>query len=309
MLDTKQTNALGKGLIMVRDEEVDRWRLEQSQSRLRAGKSVAWVGHSGIGKSSESSYLMLTFLQNLGIIGWPSRVTHRIQSSLFEYSLGGENVVCRRSDYPGVTLHDVRCYCRDVRANKSTSTVLFLELDEDECDPKVEGLPTFIAVSSREVDTTLKSLWKAGKLVKFLVAPHAPGAVQFLVKLLAQEDRSALTDCLGLPPQSNDENIATVVAKRIDEVGPLLREILLEPPAYEEYIEDMHKRAKIVYNDFSELSMQKIPRSAQVFLAPYPLRFPKYQFRFLSNFAAGLVAGATTNAAHLEHLAAEGLPH
>lgn len=73
--------------------------------------------------------------------------------------------------------------------------MLFLELEEDEKDPKV-AIPTFIALSSRDVLTVLKTVKKHRSGKYFLVRPHEREEVLLMAKLMFEAEPEQLCDLI-----------------------------------------------------------------------------------------------------------------
>ena len=67
--------------------------------------------------------------------------------------------------------------------------VLFLDLTEGEVDPNIAHVPTFIALSSREIDKSLKSMGKSGIFTVFVVRPHSESEMRMVARLMFHFER------------------------------------------------------------------------------------------------------------------------
>ena len=180
--------------------------------------------------------------------------------------------------------------------------VLFLELDEDEMDPKVSGLSTFIAVSSRDTWNTLKTLNKSQALTSYLVRPHTPTEVRMLARLIYSEDRANLLTNLGLHSDSSEEDAIAAIDQRVALVGPLPRVVFESKDCYEQYLGELESTASKFLNGLllNQMSYNSIPSDFMKFVAPHPvvrtdgsLARGRADFQFLSAHAAALVAAKT----------------
>ncbi len=84
---SKQMGTVGPSVLVQRMKPVDKDRFKRTIEYLRNGNIVAWIGHSGIGKSTESTFLLMEFLFHLGEVDWPSVVAYRIEDFLYEAML------------------------------------------------------------------------------------------------------------------------------------------------------------------------------------------------------------------------------
>ena len=197
-----------------------------TMEHLREGEKVAWVGLSGIGKSSALSHLLLEYLQHMGEVGWYDNVLVRIGSTLlcFSYDQTTTNqVTVYSADCDDLAdteslcnkIYRMRLQQKDYNSDENDGTldvVLLLELKEMESDPKF-ALPFFTSASSREAQKTLVSLMKGqGKF--YLRDPHSFPELYFMREIL-----HITTSCAGLPSRLQLREYA-------DRVGNLPRFLL-----------------------------------------------------------------------------------
>ena len=300
--EEKQWFALGKSLVAQRIHPVDVLRFESTIKALKEGRCVGWIGHSGCGKSTESNFLLMLFLKQMGEEGWPKVVAHRVGDVMYEYKLCTDDnrVQCATAPVPDLAVLEQYCNGKGTLP-QAEQPVLFLELKEKEQDPLVAPLATFIAVSSRDIHNTLKTLKKSGRLQTFVVRPHTPAEVRMLGRLLYYEDRANLLTNLGLGSDSSEAEAIAVIDKRVETVGPLPRAVLQSAAEYKEYVAEMKSSAPtfLLKLPLRELSYNSIPSECRPFVAPHPvLRTDgtlagKADYRFLCARAATLIAEKT----------------
>lgn len=298
----KQRYALGKSSAGLRNNLVDVLRFNSTISALKTGTCVAWIGHSGCGKSTESNFLLMLFLKHMGEDGWPKVVAHRVGGVMYEYKQCADNIVqCTTQQILDLTALRQYSTLKD-SLPQAEQPVLFLELGEDEQDPKIVPLTTFIAVSSRNIHNTLKTLKKSGVLETYVVRPHTPAELRMLGRLLYYEDRTNLLSNLGMGSNSSEAEAVAAIGKRVESVGPLPRIVLQRVAGYEEYVGEMKRSATAFLSKLPphELSYNSIPSECSPFVAPHPVLHidgtlvrGEAEFRFLCVRAATLIAEKT----------------
>jgi hypothetical protein len=239
----KQCEAVSTDLIFRRIRPIDEVRFIKTINTLKKGRKVVWCGHPGIGKSTEANFVLLEFLRHLGDgedSEWPTKVAHRVNGQLFLYTW---NTTTRRVEcemLPGKTLlnvADFSIYWQTQKiVTKKKPPVLFLELTETERDPLV-SIPTFIALSSSDIKSTLKTIDKSGSCKYLLVRPHEPKELFLMAKVMFEAEPEQL--CAHLECETEWAKVAKIVSDRMDIVGPLVRQVFFRQSAFDEYISSM----------------------------------------------------------------------
>jgi hypothetical protein len=305
MLDLdKQSTALAQNMVTKRIKEIDILRFNDTVDRLKNRESTAWIGHSGTSKSTEANFLLMEFLTHLGEEGWPRKLAHRIGRKIYEYEYNATDKKVECAIRPAVNQAAVEAYCAEQKElPKADQPLLFLDLDEKEVDPCVSGITVFIAVSSREVKVTLKTLHKTGTFATFLVRPHTAAEMRMMGRLIFRVDPAGMRSRLGLNTTHSEADVIAVINKRILEVGPLSREVFLGTTTYDVYVKDMKRGAShfLAKLPLEQLSYNKIPTDFKQYVAPHPVLDKQgkidtgdAEFRLLSPLAADLIAAATT---------------
>jgi hypothetical protein len=97
-----------------------------------------------------------------------------VEGQLYLYTRNATTSKVACDMLPGETLLDVKRFSRfwtdQMYDTEQKPPVLFLELDEDERDP-LKSIPTFIALHSRDIKTTLKTIFKSQSCGFHLVRP------------------------------------------------------------------------------------------------------------------------------------------
>jgi len=325
MLDTsKQEDIVAPNILFRRVKDVDNLRFDQTIELLKERRHVAWIGHPGIGKSTEASCLLMEFIRRLGEPEWPAVVAHRVNKKLYIYSKNGNGQI-ECSSQPCKTKNDVFDYCHSNFDHVAIpSVVLFLELGENENDPDVGKVPTFIAISSRETEATLKTMWKSKRLAFFVVRPHSISEMRMMTRVMFHFDTMKLLKAFGLlsadridvPLKSikgnaqlcevlpeythilpdvesgliGEEVVVRILDWRVQQVGPLIRDVLRSPDGFHYYI--AHGVLPNIQQFFDnqdgvkKLGIDTIPKACKYFVAPYPtlkMSDLDFEFKFLSD--------------------------
>ncbi len=239
----KQYDILAPNVMLRRRMPLDEWRFNHSIECLRLrdkAMKVAWIGHPGIGKSTEANFLMMELLSHLGEEGWPNTILHRVKYFVHEYKRMAMNqpIEYSKKEVIGLTDLDMMCntYYDKCRRTSERYPLVIVELEEEEVNPKTSGLPTFIALSAGDVDNTLKTFEK-GNTGRFLtVRPHTHKEMRTLCRLFYQFDRSKLLKRFDLPTTANEEDALKVLDDRIAKVGCMLRIVLKATMEFNNYI-------------------------------------------------------------------------
>ncbi len=232
MLDiSKQSNALAKNVIVRRVQPVDNQRFAESVAILRKGESVAWIGHSDIGKSTEFNFLLMEFLTHLGKEGWPKFVTHRIRRYLYEYSIGVDGSINCYNSRDAIDLENVEKYCWEMSQKPLPERpLLFLDLEERENDPRLFGIQIFSALTSEYVEAQLKTLIIGGDCSFFVVRPHTAAELRMMGRLMLCDDREGTMRVLGLTDDKaiTNEVVDAEIEARVKKIGPLPRWVFMK---------------------------------------------------------------------------------
>eukprot|EP01033_Poteriospumella_lacustris_P010017 gene10017-biopygen4497 len=288
----KQSEAVGAAFIFRRIRPVDQSRFEKTITALKEGSKVVWCGQPGIGMSTEANFVLLEFLRHLGDgedSEWPTKVAHRVGGQLYLYTW---NAAARRVQcemLPGETLLNVKRFSRfwtdQMYDTQQKPPVLILELDEDEVDPMV-SIPTFIALSSRDVDTTLKTIFKSQSCEVYLVRPHDPEELLLMAKVMFEADPEQL--CAHLGCEREWDKVAKILSDRMNIVGPLVRQVFSGKFLSDVYAQEMKGKAINVSDTTGPM---------------------QHEFKFLSRNAALLRALSAFTPEFLVHAAEHGLDY
>ena len=148
---SKQAGADCPELFFRRISRADEGRVKDIMDRLRQGKSVITVGLPGIGKSTEMNYILMKFLQNIGIEGWPKIVLLRMKFNLYEFNLkNGQPRVSVKymKDLDGDLLQYINTF-EDYSIDEKP--VFLCELEENEADPKFDCIATLINIWRKNI--------------------------------------------------------------------------------------------------------------------------------------------------------------
>jgi hypothetical protein len=197
-----------------------------------------------------------------------------------------------------------------------------LELEENELDPQ-SSVPTFMTISARDTDETLKTMTKTGGLMCYDVQPYTLEELTALCRLIYQLDREALLTnfLLSINEETTEADALAIFHQRFEKVGPLPRIVFTDTVSYSSYLREMQKGLKKVYNhhgELNELGFQKFSSCLKYYLVPVPVSTdhifndPLTQhivpgFNLISNYAAELLANQTTLLTQVTSLGVFGL--
>lgn len=313
----KQYFAVSSDLIFRRIQQVDQMRFDGTIDALKKGYHAIWCGHPGIGKSTEANFVLLEFLLHLSDgedSEWRTKVAHRVNGRLFLYTWNAVDREVKCEMLPGKTLQDVQSFCFAWEDQETKECpVLFLELGEHEIDPQV-SIPTFIALSSDDVQAVLKTMDKSRAAQYFLVRPHEPEELLLMAKLMFETDSKSL--CARLDGERSWEGMAKILSDRMGIVGPLVREVFSMQRAFKLYVDAMKEKVRMVgtATELTRLSVFCIPSVLKYFVAPYPSEHDqadsmRHNFKYLSQYAALLQACSVMAPEFLRHAAMFGLDY
>lgn len=270
--DNKQRGYAGQNVLILRESNpAENDNRELSRQRLLDGDSAVWIGHPGIGKTTEVNSIIVQLLKNLGNEGWPRRLAHRVGGRIVIYTRN--ETACRVdcSTANGQTLADVEQFCRLNEADRDV--VLVLELGETEADPMVAPVPTLIALSSRDVSSQLKTMKKGGQTRQFLRGPHRDRELLLAARIIYLTDRARAIKMAGFSPDTDEETFVRLIGERMDEAGPLARTVL-SGINFEEFLERRRSsdvQDRVVDGEFRNLHYDSLPGDSKYFIAAYPV--------------------------------------
>lgn len=255
--NTVQKQAIATEVLCIRTDMMNNVRRQMIIENTLLGHDSITKGPFSIGKSSESNYLLLEFLRNIGQEGYPRNVLYRIPGScVLEFSLDAENksVVKKISNFR--SFNDI--YSITQRYNHKDS-VMFLEIGESEKDPTSE-IPCIVTASCDNFENTYKTLSKSGATVYLAELPSPKQLVEQVkaIRLLSQD--SGEFQHLSL------EQCIETAKERVAIVGPITRFVFSEH-------QFNRIRSSIIQNSFfhflHNMDIDNIPENiAQFFVGP-----------------------------------------
>ncbi len=238
----KQSGIIAPNVIFRRRMPIDEWRFNHSIECLKLRDEcmqVAWIGHQGIGKSTEANFLMMEFLSHLGEEGWPNTILHRVAGIVYEYKRIAKDKQIEYREIELETLSALRMLCKRRRTSKPFPLVI-VELEEKESDPDTSGLPAFIALSARDIENTLKTFGKNNTGRFLTVRPHTHKEMRTMCRLFYQFDQSKLLNRFNLPTTASEDDALKVLDDRIEIVGCLPRVVFKDTIEFNSYVKDIN---------------------------------------------------------------------
>jgi hypothetical protein len=269
--------------------------------------AVAWVGHSGIGKTAEVNAVMIELLQNMGKPGWPTKIAHRVDYSINVYELDEISGQVKCSSESGSSLHEVRAFCRE-RAQEQ-GWVMILELFESENNPQTHLMPVLIAISSRQGRERLRTLDNSCRLHWFIRGPHLPDELLIAARLTYLTDPKTTVRMADLDPNTTEEQFVSEIAARVKEIGPIMRDVL-NGNIYRRFYKI---RSACRYEcDLRGLRYYDLPGNAKYFVAQHPVGTTEWlrgdhKFKLLSDSAANDLGYSVRSVDSLQTLQMTGL--
>lgn len=175
--------------------------------------------------------------------------------------------------------------------------MLLLELREHEVNP-TSRVPTYIAISNRDMDDSTKEIKKSGGIY-MLVDP--PTSADMQIMALMEKKLSATSIFEGV----SEENIKQTIGERMNIVGPKLREIFVSQDEFDEIKENLIEKVSAVFSKLDQVSVSNMPKGAKNYLGAFvvpgtfipsltrkvPNRPKQWRsVKFLSDFIARIVA-------------------
>ena len=298
--DKKQLKAQSCEVLCIRTDRMNNVRRKMIVDYTLLGKQSITMGPSGIGKSSESNYMMLEFLRNIGRDGYPRNVLYRIPGEcVFVFSIDAENKLVAKKIPNSETLREA---CDVTNQYNRKNSVILLETSEFDIDP-ASNIPCIVTASSRDIDNTFKTLIKGGA-VQFLCEP--PSRQQLVEQVKAMKLLSE--DCGEFAPLSLEQCIETVEA-RVSIVGPITRYVLSSTS----FLSRKYKTSTSgtpFFNVLTEVTADNIAGNAKYYIAPFfkagaatplyaalmPDSSSTYTFEFLSRYCENAIAACVGGA-------------
>jgi hypothetical protein len=269
--------------------------------RLLMGRSVAFVGHPGVGKSVEMSVVLFYLLRQLAKVARGEaahcklrRVFLRIDSVLYRFSAVGTTIRCVEIYGVGGTLCELRDYMRTLwRGDRvADDTILLLEWNAQEEKPMMPYIPTLITLSStRNEDCVLEPLITAGVLDSVIRPPHSPEALVTLavasylndvnkfvpnIRSVGPDQSAGLSS--SLPSTASVQDVTALVRSRIQTVGPVADVVLSCGWVYDSWAEGVNSsaRAKEFVSCLLGRHAFDEPPNSEYFVAPYTFSSQKF---------------------------------
>ena len=227
--DAKQSEAACSNIFFQRCSKYSIGRDDETWRLLLTGKSCAWIGLPGIGKTTAINGLFLRSIQSLGADNGFDRVIFRISSTIYDIRICAGHIEI--STALAFTLREAEEYMNGVYDENEDSLskkkiVAFLELKEAESDPTC-FLPTLVTTSSRQVfSSSLKTMEKKG-IYFFVIDPWSKEEIQAMIETLLMfggTSANFLRECWEL---------------RYAEVGGIPRIVTADPIRYSGYLNQM----------------------------------------------------------------------
>ena len=253
-IETKQRHQDFKNIYFQRQTIVDANRRTYSLDLLRKKETVIWTGAAGIGKSCDINHILIELLSHLGEDSWPSMVAYRIENDLFSFTSSG--VTSTRISY--ADLHEYS------KIHQRDNSVLILELQESETDPVIRR-PFILAVSARNLSQKLKTVRKSGGREYMLISP--PEVEE--VCLMAEAIMDIYPDNDIFKGMSKEEAISTVQTRAL-QIGAIPRYLFCKSFRFESRLNELiASESKELTTELDQLSVDNIPKLAQLLMAPY----------------------------------------
>ena len=304
--DSKQKNTYACEVLCVHTDMMNSVRRKMIVDYVLLGYDSITMGPAGIGKSSESNFMLLEFLRNIGEEGYPRHVLYRIPDKcVFEFSLDAGNKPVAKRIPNTETIGDV--YRITTQYNRKNSVIIF-EVAEHDIDPKSK-IPCIVTASSRDIDNTFKTMTKGGAM-QFLSEPASAKQLKEqmkAIKLLSEDSGEFKTLSL--------KRCLEIIEERVSIVGPVSRYVFSS-----DYFV-LRKKAiddgcTPFFNVLDELSVKNIADNAKYYIAPFfkeGSTIPKYSasmpdssdiytFEFLSPYCQNAIANSVKTAKIVELL-------
>lgn len=291
---SKQDDVTDRNLFFHRVSQTHSLRFNATADLLRAGKKVVATGVAGIGKSTEFNAYLMLFLSNIGKEGWPIEVWYRYDNSLLKFSLRNHRPCVDAVEF--VTLSVILNMTLHIREFAiGTRPVLFLELTEDEVNPR-SHIPTLVQPSNGDVYDITKEFQKSGARYMLINPPNCSELCQMACWEAVFGPNSVFKG------MTNDD-IIKLVTERVNIVGPIPRSVFQTDGEFKSTIAELDKHVAELFDVIDRVNETNIPRKARYYLAsfvddetvvPYLLKGDRVptSIRCLSPYISHLIAKA-----------------
>lgn len=291
---SKQERADDRNIFFHRVSSTHSLRFHATIDLLRSGEKVVATGVAGIGKSTELNAYMMTFLANIGTDGWPTEVWYRFETTLLKFNML-DNIKCHVEFEESVTLSNLRDRTLKYRNTPILGRpILFLELDEDEVNPR-SYVPTLLHPSNRDVYKLTKEFYKSEAMYMLINPP----TLNDLCQMAIWEAQFGSSDSVfkGL----NRDEIIQLVTERVNLVGPVTRSVFKSKLAFDIFLSYVESAAHEIFEVIGKVTVSNVPSGSKFFVAPfmddesvvpYVKEGPRgfITLRFLSPYISRLVA-------------------
>ena len=241
----------------------------------------------------------MTLLRRMGEVGWPSTVLFRLPSkNVVEFTLDTSSSECVVRELEGTKNLEAVYECSENYDRKEA--VMLMALGEKEEDPQCD-IPCYVTVSSKDALEVTKTLSKTAETLYLLSDP--PSLTQLKLQALALKQYSLVPPVPGSLLDGSLEDVLAKVESRALLVGTLPRFTLCAELDYENQRVKVNDSGIDFFRDVPTLNFTNIPINAKYYVAPFikPNMIPRhdardfnddpaYQFRFLSDHCARVVA-------------------
>jgi hypothetical protein len=285
---SKQDHALNPRVCFNRMGQAHIGRHNETIRLLRAGKNkVGWIGSPGIGKSSGMNLILVDMLRNIGNEGWRDQVVYRVGKQILQWSWNEEKKSVDATKIVYDQASDAFGALETISERLSTSNgVLLLEMQESETDPTLFGA-VLIPVSARDAINTLKTMHKSGGLTWILDDPYS--RAELIAAALFHYS------CGETMFGASEQEVATLVSARFEEVGGFPRHILCTGEHYTAYVVEQNGVALgDLFDNLTATTVWNLPTAAKFFFGPFiceKVTIPSlsenvFEFRFFSHTRA-----------------------
>lgn len=293
---SKQVKAVDRHLFFHRVSSTHSLRFHATIDLLRRGDRVVATGVAGIGKSTEINAYLMPFLANIGNPGWPTEVWYRYETSLLKFKMV-DNTKCNVKFVTPVSLSDLRDRTEQYRSSPiSHQPVLFLELDEDEVNPR-SYIPTLYHPSNGNLFELTKEFYKSEAFYLLINPPTLNDLCQMAIWQVQFGSKCADSVFKG---RTHDE-IIQLVTDRVDLVGPITRAVFKSKLSFHIFLSSLEAAVDEVFEVVGKMTVSNMPSGSKHYIAPFmddetvvPYlkqgRRGSISLRFLSPYISRLVA-------------------
>jgi hypothetical protein len=248
----------------------------------------------GIGKSVESTYVLMQVIKHLGENGYPKTLFYRLAGTClvrFDHDPNGSASGVKVQVFGKYNLDAMSTlYC-------DSDGYVIMDLTEDESDPKLT-MPGYVTTSSRLADEVWKTMEKAGELWTYLSEP--PSIVDLLYQTFSICKFTNLPNNYIFEGNSIINNIRRIYNRSLI-VGPIPRRVYQSSAIFKKFLENLNLMGSAeTFKDLKELTLYNVPGKVKFVASPYykretfdntsSLMLAPFEYRFLSHFSAMKIA-------------------